>query len=1095
MAIEKNPNDITAPIDVAKDKLSAQSQALGIDVNINEEQEEDLAVNVDPTTGEVEMALNEDSGKMLASISEDFYMNLADLIEEDQLEEISNTVLDNYQSDKESREEWEQTFERGFDLLGLKLEETTEPFDGACTATHPLIIENAVKFQSKASQELFPSKGPVKTQVVGAQTPDKEKQAQRVKDFMNYQLTEEMPEYFDEFEKMLFHLPLIGTAVKKVYYDETLGRPISEFIPIDQFHVSNLVSDLRRADRYTHVIYRSENDLRKDMDAGMYSELDLGDPEQMDRGSITSKAEQIMGLSAYDENPYDPSYQLLEQHLYLDLPEPFNSPTGVAYPYIVTVDKSSKKVLSIRRNWNDGDPRFVKREHFVSYKFVPGFGFYGLGLIHFLGNLTMSATAAMRALIDAGQFSNLPGGFKARGVRVVGDNSPIMPGEFRDVESTGLDLGKSIVPLPYKEPSQTLYQMLGFVATAGQKFADTTDQVVSDATNYGPVGTTLALLEASGKFFSAIHKRLHKSQKDEFKILARINHEFLPTAYPYDIIGQSAEIFKQDFDGRVDVIPVSDPNIPSNSHRLAQAQLMLQLASQSPPGTFNMPEVNKAVLAAANVDNPDRFMNAPKQAMQQDPLADIMSATRGQPIKAFPGQDHDAHIAVKTAYLQDPLNGANPIMKQVEPILMANVREHMVLRFQEQMGGLMKAQEGQVDQGASLTMIMAESAKQILTANQLAAQGGVDSIEQQNLDIQKQSVINRKEREDKELALEEKKLNIDAMVEAAKIEESKKEKNDNLTAKVVMDLLKLVDKQKFQGGGFVEQARAAQPSSVAQASAEEFKQAADLAVKQPIVQPKGFLEQAFEAQQIDPQKTIREQMEKEAVEREMAKAPIIPVERKDIIETEEEVEKISEIERQEKELENMRKAKEMSELTYNQEIGPNSTKPHHPTPTSGVTIGLGYDMKGKTADQIKNTLMDVGVAEDVAMSLSQAAGLSGEEATAFTKANKKLQLTDEQQNKLFTKVFADSIIQTEKDLVDMGYDPSKLSEAEIALLADYTYNVGSVKVFPTFTNAIINKDYETARKEYKRKSGDKFLTKRNKATLAYINKLEKQQSE
>ena len=908
MAIEKNPNDISTPIDVAKDKLNNQSEALGIDVNINEEQEEDLAVNVDPMTGEVEMALNEDSGKMLASISEDFYMNLADLMEEDQLEEISNTVLDNYQSDKESREEWEQTFERGFDLLGLKLEETTEPFDGACTATHPLIIENAVKFQSKASQELFPSKGPVKTQIVGASNPEKEKQAQRVKDFMNYQLTEEMPEYFDEFEKMLFHLPLIGTAVKKVYYDETLGRPISEFIPIDQFHVSNLISDLRRADRYTHVIYRSENDLRKDMDAGMYSEIDLGDPEQTERGNITSKAEQIMGLSAYDENPYDPSYQLLEQHLYLDLPEPFNSPTGVAYPYIVTVDKSSKKVLSIRRNWNDGDSRFVKREHFVSYKFVPGFGFYGLGLIHFLGNLTMSATAAMRALIDAGQFSNLPGGFKARGVRVVGDNSPIMPGEFRDVESTGLDLGKSIVPLPYKEPSQTLYQMLGFVATAGQKFADTTDQVVSDASNYGPVGTTLALLEASGKFFSAIHKRLHKSQRDEFKILARINNEFLPTAYPYDIIGQSAEIFKQDFDGRVDVVPVSDPNIPSNSHRLAQAQLMLQLASQSPPGTFNMPEINKAVLAAANVDNPDRFINTPKQAMQQDPLADIMSATRGQPIKAFPGQDHDAHIAVKTAYLQDPLNGANPIMKMVEPIIMANVREHMVLRFQEQMGGLMKAQEGQVDQGASLTMIMAESAKQILTANQLAAQGGVNSIEQQNLDIQKQSVINRKEREDKELALEEKKINIDAMVEAAKIEESKKEKNDNLTAKVVMDLLKLVDKQKFQEGGFVEQARAMQPSSVAQTSAEEFKQAADLAVKQPIVQPKGFLEQAFEAQRIDPQRAVKERMAAELAEqqriqaeREMARAPIIPVEREDIVETEEEVEKISEIERQERE--------------------------------------------------------------------------------------------------------------------------------------------------------------------------------------------------
>ena len=338
--------------------------------------------------------------------------------------------------------------------------------------------------------------------------------------------------------------------------------------------------------------------------------------------------------------------------------------------------------------------------------------------------------------------------------------------------------------------------MLGFVATAGQKFADTTDQVVSDATNYGPVGTTLALLEASGKFFSAIHKRLHKSQRDEFKILARINNEFLPTAYPYDIIGQSAEVFKQDFDGRIDVLPVSDPNIPSNSHRLAQAQLMLQLASQSPPGTFNMPEVNKAVLAAANVDSPERFMNAPQQAIQQDPLADIMSATRGQPIKAFPGQDHNAHIAVKTAYVQDPLNGANPIMKQVEPVLLANIREHMVLRFQEQMGGLMKAQEGQVDQGASLTAIMAESAQQILKANQLAAQGGLDSIEQQNLNIQKQAIENKKELELKDLQLKEKEIKIDAMVEAAKLDEKKKSETENVTAKVVMDLLKMMDKDK-----------------------------------------------------------------------------------------------------------------------------------------------------------------------------------------------------------------------------------------------------------------------------------------------------------
>ena len=1103
MAIEKNPDDISTPLDKAKEAVEAQSQNLGVEVTIDEEQEEDMAVDVDPITGEVEVALNEDSGKVLASISGDFYTNLADLMEEEDLEDIAATILDNYQSDKDSRDEWEQTFERGFDLLGLKLEETTEPFDGACTATHPLIIENAVKFQSKASQELFPAKGPIKTQIIGNPTPEKEAQAKRVKDFMNYQITDDMPEYFDEFEKMLFHLPLIGTAIKKVYYDETLGRPISEFIPIDQFQVSNLVSDLRRADRYTHLIYRTENDLKKEINAGMYRDVELGDPDRTNRGSITSKAEQVMGLSAYDDNPYDPSYSLLEQHVYLDLPEPFNSPNGEAWPYIVTVEQTSRKVLSIRRNWNDGDTRYLKREHFIAYKFVPGFGFYGLGLIHFLGNLTMSATAAMRALVDAGQFANLPGGFKARGVRVVGDNTPIMPGEFRDVEATGLDLGKSIVPLPYKEPSQVLYQMLGYVATAGQKFADTTDQVVADSTNYGPVGTTLALLEASGKFFSAIHKRLHKSQRDEFKILARINHEFLPTSYPYDIIGQSAEIFKQDFDGRVDVIPVSDPNIPSNAHRLAQSQMLLQLASQSPPGTFNMPEVNKAILNAANVDNPDRFLIQPQQEKQQDPLADIMTASKGMPIKAFSGQDHDAHIAVKTAYLQDPLNGANEVMKLVQPVLLANIREHMVLRFQEQMGGMMKANEGQVDEGGSLGMIMAQSAQQILQANQLAAQGGLDSIEQQNLNMQKQAMENKREKDkvelalaDKELQLKAKEINIDAMVEAAKLEEKKEENNEKLSAKIVSDLLKLVDKQKLAEGGVASAGAIPTP-------ADQFKQAADVAAMpasmtppttRQNVMPKNFLEQAFEAQGIDPQRTTRLTEEQPV----MPTAPIVPVDIKDLPTDPqttglEQIQK--ELNQQTTESEAMdRILNDKGAFTLEQETGPKSKKLHHPTMTSGVTIGDGYDMKEKTTGQIITDLSNVGVAEDMAAKISQAAGLTGQEAKSFVKNNSNVSLTDDQKNKLFAMSFDKSFKKTEEDLRKLGYDPNSLSDRTLNLLTDYTYNVGSITKFPKFTKALIEGDFEEARKQYERKSGDKFLTRRNKATLEEIAKIEQEAS-
>ena len=433
---------------------------------------------------------------------QEWFENLAEKVDDYDLSEIAEGVFERYDADKSSRQEWESMFERGFDLLGLKLEEASEPFEGACTAVHPLLIESAVKFQSKASGELFPASGPVKTHIMGDFTTEKEVQADRVEQFMNYQLTEQMPEYFDEFERMLFHLPLIGSAFKKVYYDSALERPVSEFVPIDQFYVSYYASDLRKADRYTHIIYRSPHDLRKETMSGMYMDIDLPEAYVPEPSPISSKIDTVMGLAQTGED--DPQYVLLEQHCYLTLPEDKECADDVALPYIVTIEEQSRKVLSIRRNYRPDDPTKSKIMHFVNYRFVPGFGFYGLGLIHFLGNLTMTATAAMRALVDAGQFANLPGGFKAKGVRIVGDNDPIAPGEFKEVEATGIDLSKSIVPLPYKEPSSTLYQMLNFITATGQKFADNTEKVVSEAASYGPVGTTMALLEASSKFFSAI---------------------------------------------------------------------------------------------------------------------------------------------------------------------------------------------------------------------------------------------------------------------------------------------------------------------------------------------------------------------------------------------------------------------------------------------------------------------------------------------------------------------------------------------------------------------------------------------------------------
>ena len=741
MATERNPFDRIPEQETNVVPLTAELE----EMNATFEVDDDGSVTVD-FSDNIEMQASEDIAEWYGNMTED--------MDEDDLADIAATVIENFEADKDSRAEWESMFERGFDLLGLKLEQGTEPFDGACTAVHPLLIESAVKFQSKASGELFPANGPIKTRILGKSTPEKELQANRVQNFMNYQVTEQMPEYFDEFERMLFHLPLIGSAFKKLYYDATVKRPKSEFIPIDQFYVSYYATDLSNADRYTHVIYRSPVEIQRDIRAGVYEDVELSSPSSDVGTSFSEKMDTIIGLSP--TSGHDPQYVLLEQHCYLNIED-----EDEACPYIVTVESQSRQILSIRRNYNQDDPNKEKIEHFVHYRFVPGFGFYGLGLIHFLGNLTMSATAAMRSLIDAGQFANLPGGFKAKGVRMVGDNSPIAPGEFKEVEATGIDLSKAIIPLPYKEPSSTLFQMLNFVATAGQKFADSTEQVISDAASYGPVGTTMALLEASSKFFTAIHKRVHKSQKDEFRILARIDYEYLPQEYPYDVPYEDRSIFRQDFDGRIDIIPVSDPNIPSNAHRMMMANMALQMAQQSPPGMFNLEALNRTILNAANMPNADEILPPKIEPKPMDPVSDIMAATKGIPIGAFPGQNHDAHIQVKMAYLQDPVNGANPIMQRVAPIIQANIQEHSVMKYQEQMSGIseqmLQQVPDQMNNPAAAEMAMAEASKQILNANQ--AMGMAESPEQQLVSLEQAKV-----------ELEKQKLQADTATNAAELE-------------------------------------------------------------------------------------------------------------------------------------------------------------------------------------------------------------------------------------------------------------------------------------------------------------------------------------
>jgi hypothetical protein len=761
MATERNPYEM---IDQQAKVISFPTGQSGVAAEIGES----VTIDASPDGGVVVNFEDTEEVKQKPT-TEEWFENLAENIDDTGLEEISAGVFDKFTADKDSRNEWESMFERGFDLLGLKLEEASQPFEGACTAVHPMLVENAVKFQSKASNELFPPAGPVKAQVMGDYTPEKEMQADRVQQFMNYQLTEQMPEYFDEFERMLFHLPLIGSAFKKIYYDASLNRPVSEFVPIDQFYISYYASDLRKADRYTHVIYRSPNDLAREIASGMYMDVDLPDAGIPMQSPMTTKMDTILGVSPAGAD--DPQYTLLEQHCYLELLDDPEYEEGIALPYIVTLEEQSRKILSIRRNYKSNDETKQKILHFVHYRFVPGFGFYGLGLIHFLGNLTMTATAAMRALIDAGQFANLPGGYKAKGVRIVGDNDPIAPGEFKEVEATGMDLSKAIITLPYKEPSSTLFQMLGFVSGAGQKFADSTEKLISDASSYGPVGTTMALLEASSKFFSAIHKRLHKSQKDELRILARINHDFLPNEYPFNVPGQSRHVLKMDFDGRVDIIPVSDPNIPSNAHRMMLAQMAMQLAQQSPPGMFNLEALNRTILSSANMPNLDQILPPKIQAKPLDPMSDIMAATKGVPISAFPGQNHDAHIQVKMAYLQDPSVGKSPIMQRVKPLIESNIQEHSIMKYQEQVSGVARKMVEQLppDQAAmpqTAELAMAQAAQQVLNANM--AMGPQQTPEQQMVEIEKARLALEKQKlqiqlqtDATEAALENRKLDIE----------------------------------------------------------------------------------------------------------------------------------------------------------------------------------------------------------------------------------------------------------------------------------------------------------------------------------------------
>ena len=608
--------------------------------------------------------------------------NLAEVLDDSILGELSSDLQSKFREDIESREDWEEAIAKGLGLLGINYEDRSEPFLGASGVTHPLLSEAVTQFQAQSYKELLPSGGPVKAQVLGTPTKETEDQAQRVEDFMNYQITEIMEEYDPDTDQMLFYLPLTGSTFKKVYFDETKQRAVSKFVPAEDMVVPYTASDLRTAERVTHVVRMTYNDIRKLQVAGVYKDVELSSSDyDEDESNIQSRADELSGLRP---NYSDDTYTLLECHVDLDL-EGFEDTdmegesTGIMLPYIVTLDQSSGEVLSISRNFREEDTLKRKRQHFVHFKFLPGFGFYGFGLLHTIGGLSRAATSILRQLIDAGTLSNLPAGFKARGVRIRNDDEPLNPGEFRDIDVPGGDLKNSIIPLPYKEPSATLAQLLGVVVDSGRRFAQVADAKVADMNSNAPVGTTVALIEQGSKIISAIHKRLHYAQKQEFRMLGEIFSEN-PVPYPYFVGNVPPETMQKDFDGRVDILPVSDPNIFSMAQRLSLAQTQLQLA-QAAPDIHNTHEAYRRMYDALDIKNIDAILPQPQQPQPIDPGTENGNGMKGMPLQAFQQQDHEAHVRAHVTFLANPAVQSNP---QGYIMLQAHVQEHVGMMARDQ---------------------------------------------------------------------------------------------------------------------------------------------------------------------------------------------------------------------------------------------------------------------------------------------------------------------------------------------------------------------------------------------------------------------------
>jgi len=682
-----------------RNKLEIPSEEEIQDVAVQEPVEEKGPIEVIPEE-DGGVTLDYEPGSINVPGTESHFDNLAELLPDDVLEPIGNEMAQNYMDYKSSRKEWEQAYITGLDLLGFKYENRTEPFQGASGATHPVLAEAVTQFQAQAYKELLPSDGPVRTQVVGVKNPATEQQANRVKDFMNYLVMDQMKEYESEFDSMLFHLPLAGSTFKKIYYDVPMGRAVSKFVPADELIVPYTATSLDDAEAVIHTVKISENELRKQQVNGFYRDIELGAPGTDTNNELDKKERELDGTKKTGKN--EPMYTLLECHVNLDLEGfeevgPEGEPTGIKLPYIVTVEEGNRKVLSIRRNYAPDDLKKNKIQYFVHFKFLPGLGFYGFGLIHMIGGLSRTATAALRQLLDAGTLSNLPAGFKQRGVRVRDEAAPIQPGEFKDVDAPGGNLRDAFFPLPYKEPSQTLLNLLGIVVQAGQRFASIADMQVGDGNQAAAVGTTVALLERGSRVMSAIHKRCYAAMKNEFRLLSKIVSQYLPPEYPYDVVGGARNIKQADFDNRVDVIPVADPNIFSMSQRITLAQTQLQIATSNPQ-LHNMYQIYRNMYNAIGVKDVDAVLPPPAPTAPMDPSLEHINALGGKPFQAFPGQDHRAHMTAHLNFMSTNIVRNNPavmgaIQKNILEHISLMAQEQVQLEFREQMQQMMMMQQ------------------------------------------------------------------------------------------------------------------------------------------------------------------------------------------------------------------------------------------------------------------------------------------------------------------------------------------------------------------------------------------------------------------